>query len=647
MKQIALLSLFTFFCGTLAAQQLIPFHYAHKWGYINEKHEIVIQPQFEEADFFNGNIARVRNNRKYGVIDKTGKIIHPCQYELTDYFSDGFMKIRKSRMDNGKELREEFLLDRNGKILNPNRPLENIQYESASVVGKDFVKGQYVLLDTNFIEIIKESFDFATCFKGDYASVKINEKYTLINRLGEQMFPPIDGFLSVLGGGYAYYYENDGYNIVDFKGQVITRSGFPMSKDALLIVKQQLGKTIVTDVQGKKILETDKKLQPFNGKYLVFTDPVTAKSGIIDLKGNVILKPLYSAIQGEFRDVFIVKDDNSKLGVVNKSGQTLLPFEFSNISFENHFLKTHRTSSAKPAIYNLNGQKLTDENCKTAFYGEIGSKIPSNLKGFIFLEINYKKELLDSNGVFYNENILSTAVPKPKGTQVRRFKNSDGKWGFINEFDEVVVPFQYDILEVVADGVMPAKKNGRWGYVTDKGIEIVPCEYNEAIYFVKGFGRLKKDGKWGMVNTNGKFVVELKYDEVGYMENGNLFGTLNGVRTIFSTSGSAIDSYSMNTSTNTTTSKSNTTPQVYCVSFIMTKQSRIYLYMVQVTDNTGSASQSKIIQAARDIKNQKTWNGYYESNVLVDTKDCLKAKELAIQSNFRFDEFQVDYTTIR
>jgi len=69
--------------------------------------------------------------------------------------------------------------------------------------------------------------------------------------------------------------------------------------------------------------------------------------------------------------------------------------------------------------------------------------------------------------------------------------------------------------------------------------------------------------------------------------------------------------------------------------------------MVQVTDNTGSASQSKIIQAARDIKNQKTWNGYYESNVLVDTKDCLKAKELAIQSNFRFDEFQVDYTTIR
>lgn len=79
----------------------------------------------------------------------------------------------------------------------------------------------------------------------------------------------------------------------------------------------------------------------------------------------------------------------------------------------------------------------------------------------------------------------------------------------------------------------------------------------------------------------------------------------------------------------------------------MTKQSRVYLYMVQVTDNTGSASESRIIQAARELKNQKIWNGYYESNVLVDTKDCMKAKELANQSGFRYDDFQVDYTTIK
>jgi hypothetical protein len=648
MKNKILLTLCLLIFKTAKTQQLIPFHYAHKWGYMNENREIVIQPQFEEADFFNGNIARIRMNRYYGVIDKTGKIIHPCQYEYTDYFSDGFMKIRKSRMENGKELKEEFLLDRNGKILNPNRPLEDIYYSSKIVVGKDFSLGKYIFLDTNFVQISKESYDFASYFNGDFATVKIDNKYTLINRSGEQMFPPIDHFIFPLEEGYAYY-ANDGYTIIDKKGQVVTNNNsvFPTSIKDILVIKQQLGKTVVTNIQGKKLLETDKKLKPLNGKYLVFTDPVSSKSGVIDIKGKVILKPLYAAIQGEFRDVFIVKDDNSKLGVVNKTGQIILPFEFSNISFYNNFLRAYKTPSSKPAIYSLSGQKFTNENCQTPFLGDIGSSLSKEYKGFIFLVIDNKKELLDSNGVFYNKSILPAEISKPRGTQVRRYRNSEGKWVFINEFDEVVVPYQYDDMDVISDGIMAAKKNGKWGYVTDKGVEIVPCEYDKAIYFVEGFGRLEKDGKWGMVNTSGKFVVELKYDEVGYLENGNLFGTKNGVRTIFTRSGDAIGSHSMTTSTNNSTSNVNTTPQVYCVSFIMTNGSKVYLYMVQVTDNTGSASQSKIIQAARENKNKKIWNGYYESGVLVDTMDCLKAKELATKSNFRYDDFQVDYITIR
>lgn len=649
MKTTILLGFCSFFTSlTLTAQQLIPFRYAQKWGYINEKREVVIQPQFEEADFFNGNIARVRNNRKYGVIDKTGKIIHECQYVLTDYFADGYMKIRRERKENGKELREEFLLNRNGKILNSNKPLENINYNDACVIGKDFQTNKYHIFDTNFVEIVSGGFDYASPFKGNVASVKIGEKYTLIDRSGNQFFAPIDGMCYVLSENFAAYYANNGYNIIDTKGNLITWvSYYPMSDDGILIIKQQLGKTLVTDLSGKKILETDKKLKPLNGKYLLFTDAVSQKIGVIDLKGNVLIKAIYDGVLSEQKDIFIVSDSNGKVGVVGKKGETILPFEFYTITFHDNFLKTYKSQSAPLCVYNLNGKRLTDENCKYHF-GDIGSKLPKENKSFIFVNINNQLELLDSTGTFYREDILSASTPKPQGTQIRRYRNADGKWGFINEFNEVVVPYQYEAVEVINDGIMPAKKNGKWGYVTEKGVEIVPCEYDEAIYFVKGFGRLKKGGKWGMVNTSGKFVVELKYDEVGYMEGGNLFGTINGVRNIITTTGNTIDSYSTSPKSNSSTSgSSSSSPKTYCVSFIMTKQSRVYLYMVQVTDNTGSASESRIIQAARELKNQKIWNGYYESNVLVDTKDCMKAKELANQSGFRYDDFQVDYTTIK
>jgi hypothetical protein len=75
------------------------------------------------------------------------------------------------------------------------------------------------------------------------------------------------------------------------------------------------------------------------------------------------------------------------------------------------------------------------------------------------------------------------------------------------------------------------------------------------------------------------------------------------------------------------------TPKTHCVSFIMTNsRNEVFLYMVQVEDQTGLATEKEIIAAARKEKDMKVWNGYSETHVLIDRFDCQQTKSLADKS---------------
>ncbi|MEE8043841.1 MAG: WG repeat-containing protein [Thermodesulfobacteriota bacterium] len=48
----------------------------NKWGFVNKKGEIVIEPQFENAVSFSGGLAIVElGGGKWGYIDKKGKLV--------------------------------------------------------------------------------------------------------------------------------------------------------------------------------------------------------------------------------------------------------------------------------------------------------------------------------------------------------------------------------------------------------------------------------------------------------------------------------------------------------------------------------------------------------------------------------------------
>lgn len=98
----------------------------------------------------------------------------------------------------------------------------------------------------------------------------------------------------------------------------------------------------------------------------------------------------------------------------------------------------------------------------------------------------------------------------------------DGKWGYLNEKGEQILPFEFDVAYgnlirygtdekeeeakypfICTEGVIAAFKDGQCGYYDNQGNVIVEMGIFEDITPVKdGKAFVKKDGKWGIIKIN-------------------------------------------------------------------------------------------------------------------------------------------------
>lgn len=73
--------------GVLADAHLIPVCIDSKWGYIDTKGNIIIEPQFVIARSFSNGLAAVSNGQKWGYIDADGNLAIDYQFLDAGYFS--------------------------------------------------------------------------------------------------------------------------------------------------------------------------------------------------------------------------------------------------------------------------------------------------------------------------------------------------------------------------------------------------------------------------------------------------------------------------------------------------------------------------------------------------------------------------------
>ena len=115
------------------------------------------------------------------------------------------------------------------------------------------------------------------------------------------------------------------------------------------------------------------------------------------------------------------------------------------------------------------------------------------------------------------------------GQELRPVKGLYGKWGFVNERGEEVIPFIYNDVGDFSEGVARVKLNKKWGFIDKEGKRIIPCKYDDAGDFSEGLARICDDVnewgdpkyfKWGFIDKKGKEIISCIYEDVGDFSEG-------------------------------------------------------------------------------------------------------------------------------
>ena len=411
-----------------------------KYGIINFEGKSIIKPIYEEIrnmPYREGELI-VKKQGKYGVVSINGGKLLDCKYDYItgdNYYSeekkyelDGYivgLNNEDGKMQYGyiNNKREQILDVEFDKIyrMNDVKDDENI-YLLAEKDGKiQLYKNNKLLLDNN------------------YQSINYSE----------------DSKLLIL--------QKDGrYGVTDLNGKQILRVDYEQIRipgDYIIAIKD--GKQVIFDLVGtqKENLAYTNILKTENENYNITVDK-NDKYGVINKDGNILIGNKYNYIQYLYDNYFIVGGETGKSGIINDKGEEILPIKYEVI------------------------QKLDKNNIVQAMVGNVLELYSKEMNNIVSME-NGKIEINDEYIKVYSNN--QTTYVSNDGTLKTNFEifnnnifasEREGKWGFVNKDNNVVVDYQYDkVTEVNELGFAGIKKDGKWGVIDGKANIILEPTY--------------------------------------------------------------------------------------------------------------------------------------------------------------------------
>ncbi|MGP9597782.1 WG repeat-containing protein, partial [Psychrobacter sp. AOP29-E1-4] len=67
----------------------------------------------------------------------------------------------------------------------------------------------------------------------------------------------------------------------------------------------------------------------------------------------------------------------------------------------------------------------------------------------------------------------------------------------MNTKGEVLLPFEYDNIDMFNEGFASVQRNGKRGFINEQFVEVIECQYDEGYDFNEGLANVKLNNKWG------------------------------------------------------------------------------------------------------------------------------------------------------
>jgi len=296
-----------------------------KVGYVNSAGEIVIKPQFSRVticSFKEGKACAAPFARafdlppKRGYIDKTGKFVIAPKFDDAESFSEGLAAVK---IDD----KWGYIDTRGIQQISPQ--YDEVEKFSEGLAAVKF-NGKWGFINKNGEIVIEAKYESVNNFSEELAFVNIekNGETICIDKKGKKIF---SGSYERIGGfknNRTYALEGKKWSIIDNQGRAITT----LPKEVLnVLTEYQEGLAVVYGTNKKcgAINEQGKISIPLNYDSCSFDGfsegllsiEQNEKSGIINTKGELILKPKYSFI-GDFHNGVAVAKEGEQWGILKK-----------------------------------------------------------------------------------------------------------------------------------------------------------------------------------------------------------------------------------------------------------------------------------------------------------------------------------------
>jgi hypothetical protein len=253
---------------------------------------------------------------------------------------------------------------------------------------------------------------------------------------------------------------------------------------------------------------------------------VTNFEKILDINGKLIIDDNYSSIskleQGDSINYFIVYKKN-KFGYIKDDGSKITECIFDE--FSQYHDKRFK-----------NGLALVVEKGIKKFIKEDGSDfmvVETSVaygfdNGLALLKKGRFYGFLDTTGQDVSGFVYSNAfrfTEKNFG-----FVSLDGKWGVIDNKNNILVDFKYDDIESFTTSqsaqtkmLIKVKSGKLFGIIDIKKKTSTDIFYKDIQYCGDDLFVVKRDKKWGIVNFNDEEIIPFDYDEITVINKVGLF----------------------------------------------------------------------------------------------------------------------------
>jgi hypothetical protein len=451
-------------------------------GVIDTAGRVLIEPVYEEIWDFTNGLACISYMGRYGLVDERGRIILPAEFTFCpDYGYSNIFIIRKGD--------KVGVADRSGVLLPAVYDDVRLK-DSLSVIA--LMNSGWGVIDASGKEVLPFAFDKLEYFGPDKVIYKKQNKWGIASRItGSQSQIQYDS-IGLLSGKAAAIASKGKYGMIDANGNELE----PPIYDTLL------GGAYAVLVRGNKVVCYNLRGEPRrefpsapNGKVMIIGENRNKfSSGLCDTLGNLLLELKYE-IDYPGDGLFFCIDEKGGTIAYDANGKRLE--KFSHYSSVSEYIGGYAymvTKNGKAGVCDRSGDPLFPAK----FYGVSYYDASLGLAWVLPQRPPLNEGAVDSNDI--NWCAARYALVDRRGRPV------------VREVFERPSDFVFD--QTVT------RKNGYEGVLDARGKTIIPFSYDEIIPLQNGIYKVRKDTAWGLADSKGKIFVEPLYPLMFDLNNG-------------------------------------------------------------------------------------------------------------------------------